>query len=233
MRLIKSFGLYRFMLTSLFLTLATTLVLLSNYVFSTGETHLWLEDLGKEAIGVVFTVATLDWLQDMRQAKTAARNMALEVLHQLDYVVWVWQGGDRAPNINELVALLDAADPEDHVAWFVENMLIRLGSRSAETLARKDDSLEANDHLRRALTVLTPLAGVRDSGRPRLEIAMILKEAAVELQAATAGAPPVSNGPNNWKRDPSFRAQYLRYNGRPPLDSEVRDAEAKQAALGR
>ncbi len=118
----------RVAITSLFLAVAVGVV---GLAFRVGPDKpwgaLWL-NLGTEIVGIVFTVAIVEWLFERRRRLEDARRMAWRVLHALDHAVWVWQGGHREFNLAELVALLKRVEDGDSLPGFTQNLLMQLGS---------------------------------------------------------------------------------------------------------
>jgi hypothetical protein len=102
-RLASSFGLNRLLLTIFFVLIGLVLIPLAKYIDDQTWIGSLLMNLAPEAIGVVFTIAILDWLNEIRQNRAEARRMAYEILHELDHAVWVWQGGRRDLDFSELL----------------------------------------------------------------------------------------------------------------------------------
>ena len=46
-------------------------------------------------IGIVITVAVVEWFFERRRLQTRGRQLAWDALHAVEHAVWVWQGGPR------------------------------------------------------------------------------------------------------------------------------------------
>jgi hypothetical protein len=122
----------------------------------------FLLNLGTEVFGIVLTVAIVEYLLERRQLQDEARRIAWEVLHSVDHAVWVWQGGAREFDIDELQALLDLASESDPVPRFTQNLLLQIGSRSENMLRSKWAVVGINKNLKFALETLRLLSRMRD-----------------------------------------------------------------------
>lgn len=206
----------RVFITILFLLLAFGVVALSFHA-GTGSPWgtLWM-NLGTEIVGIVLTVAIVEWLFERRRRVEEARKMAWRVLHQLDHTVWVWQGGHREFDLAELVALLNGIQDKDPLPEFTQNLLMHLGSASHDTLRHEPETPAAKPSLEKALRHLAPLARIRDQMTllPAREIASHLSAATREL-AAAVGLPLPAALPDIAKlRETSARKQEWRHYGK-------------------
>ncbi len=123
-----------------------------------------LINLGTELFGIVVTVAVVDWLFERRRLQDRARELAWSVLHALERVVWVWQGGPRGLKTDEILGLISAVRPDDPLADCTRTLLINLGNRSREVLDKEPKSLGSLPGLTDALEELVSLRSLRDSG---------------------------------------------------------------------
>jgi hypothetical protein len=173
---------FRVLLTAGFLALGSLVLLLSVYLGAEGTSGALLLNLGTEILGIVLTIAIVDWLFERRRRSADARAMAWEVLHSIDELVWVWQGGKRELNVDELLALLDVVGQSDPIAHFTEDLLMDLGTRSGNTLRLRQEITEASADLKQALETLTALTSIRDTpNRSSQEVGAILREATLAL----------------------------------------------------
>jgi uncharacterized protein (UPF0216 family) len=138
----------------------------------------FLLNLGTEIFGIVITVAIVDYLLELRKLQDEARRIAWEVLHSIDHAVWVWQGGARQFDIDELEALLDLATESDPVPRFTQNLLLQVGSKSENTLRSKQEVVGINNNLKFALETLRRLSRMRDYENllPTIEIVQSLQQ---------------------------------------------------------
>lgn len=206
----------RIVITALFLLLALGVVAVAFHAGpSSAWGSLWL-NLGTEIIGIVLTVAIVEWLFERRSRREEARKMAWRVLHELDHAVWVWQGGHREFDLPELVALLRQARDGDPLPGFTQNLLMRLGSASQDTLRHEPDVAAANPPLRSAMQHLAPLARIRDDEKllPAGAVAQYLSAATREL-AAALGLPLPAELPDVADlRDTEAKRQEWRHYGK-------------------
>lgn len=206
----------RIAVTSLFLALAVAVL---GLAFNLGSGSpwgaLWL-NLGTEIVGIVFTVAIVEWLFERRRRREDARKMAWRVFHELDHAVWVWQGGHRQFDLAELVALLKSVEEGDSVPEFTQNLLMRLGSVSQDTLRHEPEIPASNRALEQALNDLAPLARIRDYATllPAKDIAACLSAAADHLAAALRLSVPEDLPAVEKLRDPSAQRQEWRHYGK-------------------
>jgi hypothetical protein len=173
------------------------------------DRDLWL-NLGTELLGIVLTVAVVEWLFERRRRQENAQRMAWRVLHELDHAVWVWQGGRRGFSIDELLGLLSLVEDDDPLPPFTETLLLRLGSSADNTLRHEPETVRANKHLHNALERLKDLARIRDHDTTLSdrEIAECLTQVAENLargvkltigDASLAADPLMRNPHPNWQ----------------------------------
>lgn len=119
-------------------------------------------NLGTEIFGIVLTIAFVDIILEKRKQEDAARKIAWNVLHDLDHAVWVWQGGAREFDLDEMAGLLMLVENNDPLPQFTQNLFLRIGSRADSTLRTQNEALSANNNLKNGLEILKSLARMRD-----------------------------------------------------------------------
>lgn len=102
----------------------------------------FLLNLGTELIGIVITVLFIEYLFELKQEEDEARRIAWDIIHELDYAVWVWQGGGKEFDYIELNNIIRTAKPTDVIASCTKNILTHLGYRSDNTLRTKSELLK-------------------------------------------------------------------------------------------
>lgn len=205
----------RGLVTGGFLIVAAV-VLWGSFVVGAGTpTGALLVNLGTEIVGIVMTVAVVEWFVERRRLHGRGRQIAWDSFHALQHAAWVWQGGPREMDADELRGLLDAVGDDDPVPDFTEGLLLNLGTRSRRLLDNDRDAIEAIPGLMTGLEHLTRLVSLRDGrgSRPPRSIADILDEATRAL-ATALGRPTERHLPSLiWYRDPSLEMQERRHYG--------------------
>lgn len=113
--------------------------------------------LGTEVLGILITVAIVDWLLERRRLQDRARELAWSTLHALERSVWLWQGGPRRLETDELLGIISGIDPSDELQPFSRSTLAALGARSREALNREASAVKTLPGLKTALEELTTL----------------------------------------------------------------------------
>ena len=121
-----------------------------------------LANLGTGFIGTAITVLIVDWLYERRSADEECRSIALSVLMEFDHAVWVWQGGSRGLNVDELYSLLQQIEKTDPLPYFTQNLFMRLGSKCVTHLNVKKHTVMRQTDLFKALENLSSLELIRD-----------------------------------------------------------------------
>ena len=153
----------RISVTLAFLLVASIIIFIGFHVGATTGPGSLLLNLGTTVIGIALTVAIVEWLFEKKQTKNEARRMAWRTLHRLDHAVWVWQGGSREFDANELLGLLASVTDSDPIPPFTETLFLVLGSDAENRLRHQGDIVQANTELEKALGCLKKLSAVRDS----------------------------------------------------------------------
>ncbi|MBW3534389.1 MAG: hypothetical protein KY453_04120 [Gemmatimonadetes bacterium] len=201
--------------TAVFLLVAALVVFIAFEVgVATGTGELLL-NLGVEIMGIVLTVAVVEWFFERRRLQSNARQVAWHTLHAVEHAVWVWQGGPRELETDELLGLLHAVGDDDPVAEFTEALLFNLGTRSKQMLHRDLETVEALPGLMSALEELARLNAIREGRTPMRpeKVASILEDAVLVL-AKVLGLPRERMPASLIRyRDPSRDAQAERHFG--------------------
>jgi hypothetical protein len=195
-----------------------------------------LLNLGTELVGIILTVAIVDALLERRTLLDEARRMSWNVLHDLDHAVWVWQGGGREFDIEELFELIDQISDADPISDFTGNLLLILGSRSENTVRQRKDIMHRCPELKAAMEALVPLARIRNEDRFNTKptvIASYLRSGATFLLEAT-GMVRSKKIPIVSRRNPSLKMQEWRHYGRvaksPPATPQIVQKSNNEAA---
>lgn len=203
----------RALVTSAFLLLAVVILWMA-FRFGTGTSDLFV-NLGTEIIGIVITVAVVEWFFERRRLQARARQVAWNVLHSLEHSIWVWQGGPREMDTDEILGLLNGVSRGDPVPDFTRSLFLGIGTRSKQSLKNDREAVRTLPGLGDALVELGRLSSIRDSGAdfPPDKIADIL-EAGVLYLARILGLPDERIPANLVRyRDPSPQSQEERYLG--------------------
>jgi hypothetical protein len=166
-------------------------------------------------VGIVITVAVVEWFFERRRAAERGRQLAWSALHALEHGVWIWQGGPREVDTDQLLGMLHNVTDEDPLPDFTQNLLLGLGSRAKHLLHNELRALESLPGLLPALEELSRLNAIREGGRvtPPRKVADIMELAILEL--ARVLGQPTEAIPGRLVRyvDASEAAQELRYFG--------------------
>lgn len=175
-----------------------------------------LGNIGAEIVGLALTVAIIDWLIERNRLNEQVRQLAWQMLHDMDHAFWVWQGGRREFHLDELVALLNVADPKDPMPQFTEEMFINVGIRASDKLRLEPKLVSHDRRLRASLKSLSGLAQIREA-KNLVDANYVLDglRAAVTNLAEVLGQHPHAGEFAAAKsfRDPSEDAQLRRYRG--------------------
>ena len=205
----------RGLVTGGFLILAAIILWLSFVVGVGSPMGTLLVNLGTEVVGIVMTVAVVEWFFERRRLQNRGRHLAWDAFHSVQHAIWVWQGGPREMDADELRGLLDAVSERDPLTDFTEGLLMSIGTRSRRLLDNDPDAIELIPGLMDGLEHLARLASLRDGGgsKPPRSIADILDEGIVAL-ARALGRPTERHLPSLiWYRDPSAEMQERRHYG--------------------
>lgn len=210
----------RALVTGGFLAIAA-IILWMSFVFGvdTSWGNLFV-NLGTEIVGIVITVAVVEWFFERRRLQTRGRQLAWDALHSVEHAVWVWQGGPREMDTDEVRGLLNAVHENDPLPDFTEGLLLSIGTRSRRLLSNDPAAVAAVPGFMNGLEQLARLSAIRDGKEPMAprKVADILDEGTSEL-ARALGQPTERHLASLIRfRDPSVVSQERRhYGGGGPL----------------
>ena len=174
-----------------------------------------LINLGTEIVGIVITVAVVEWFFERRRLQTRGRQLAWDALHAVEHAVWVWQGGPREMDTDEVRGILNSVGETDPLPDFTEGLFLNIGTRSRRLLNNDPDAVAALPGFMNGLEHLARLSAVRDGKekmRPQ-KVADILDEGTSEL-AKSLGKPTERHLASLIRfRDPSVESQERRHFG--------------------
>jgi len=182
-----------------------------------------LVNLGTEIVGIVMTVAVVEWFFEKRRHQNRGRQLAWDAFQSVQQAVWVWQGGPRELDADEVRGLLDAVDEDDPMLDFTEALLLNIGTRSRRLLNNDPAAVDAIPGLMTGLEHLSRLSSLRDgmASPPPRKVADILDEATRSL-ARALGKPTERHLPSLiWYRDPSIEMQERRHFGATALPASA------------
>jgi hypothetical protein len=205
----------RALITGGFLILAAIILSISFLFGAETSTGNLLVNLGTEIIGIVMTVAIVEWFFERRRVQGRGRQLAWDSLHAVGHAVWVWQGGPREMDSDEILGVLDAVGEQDPLPDFTEGLLLNIGTRSRRLLNDDQAPVIAMPGLMNGLEHLARLSAIRDGGEPMLprKVADILEEGTTAL-ARSLGKPAERHLASFIRhRDPSMEKQERRHFG--------------------
>jgi hypothetical protein len=174
-----------------------------------------LINLGTELVGIVVTVAVVEWFFERRRLQTRGKQLAWDALHAVEHAVWVWQGGPREMDTDEVRALLNDVGDDDPVPDFTEGLFLNIGTRSRRLLSNDPEAVAAVPGFMNGLEQLARMSAMRDGRDPMAprKIADILDEGTQEL-AKALGKPTERHLASLIRfRDPSAESQERRHFG--------------------
>lgn len=176
----------------------------------------FLLNFATELAGISITVVVVDYFMEIRNRSDEAVRIAREALHELDHLVWVWQGGKREFYLPELIQLIRGILDEDPMPMFTHNLILNLGSRSSLTLEFNGDIVDSNKKLKLGLMELAKLQQIRDTHdvmKPT-EIATHFSIAVKDLMSAAKYYDSQETYSSIQIKEVSETAQEWRYYGR-------------------
>lgn len=155
----------RWMLAGVLGAVALVTAIVSAVLQGRGALLDLLPNMVAEFVGLALTVALVDWLIERAKMAEEAQRMAWSTLHDIDHVVWVWQGGRREFHLDEMYALLDMVQESDPIAETTQELLANLGVRASDNLRLQAKLLRRHRKLRTAIKSLSGLAQIREIRR--------------------------------------------------------------------
>ena len=204
----------RALVTGGFLIVAAFMLGMSFFFGVQTSTGTLLMNLGTEIVGIVMTVAIVEWFFERRRLQNRGRQLAWDALHAVEHVVWVWQGGPREMDSDEVRGLLNAVG-DDPLPDFTEGLLLNIGTRSHRLLNNDPAAVDAMPGLTGGLEHLGRLSSIRDgkTPMPARKVADILDEGTAAL-AKSLGKPTERHPTRLIRfRDPSVESQERRHHG--------------------
>lgn len=205
----------RALVAGAFLLLAGLFIWLSFVVGTdTGQGNLFV-NLGTEIIGIVITVAVVESFLERRRLQSRGRQLAWDALHAAETAVWVWQGGPREMETDELLGVLNAVHQDDPLPDFTEGLFLNLGTRSRRLLNNDPQAVAALPGFMNGLEQFARLSAIRDGKIPMAsrKVADIMEEG-VKAMAQCLGQPTERHLASLIRyRDPSVDSQERRHHG--------------------
>ncbi len=198
-----------------FLVLAVAMLWMA-FVLGTATTlgDLFM-NLGTEIIGIVITVAIVEAFLERRRLQNRGRQLAWDTLHAAETAVWVWQGGPRELETDEMLGILNAVHEDDPLPDFTEGLFLNLGTRSRRLLNNDPEAVAALPGFMDALEQFSRLSAIRDGKAPMppRKIADILEEGTRPLARALVQPTERHLASLIRYRDPSVENQERRHHG--------------------
>lgn len=205
----------RWIVTAAFLGIAVIITWIAFVVGAETPRGNLLINLGTEIVGIVITVAVVEWFFEKRRHNTRGRQLAWDALHAVEHAVWVWQGGPREMDTDEVRGVLNDVHKEDPLPDFTEGLFLNIGTRSRRLLNNDPEAIAAVPGFMNGLEQLARLSAMRDGteGMPAQKLADILDEGTAEL-AKALGKPTERHLASLIRyRDPSVESQERRHFG--------------------
>ena len=205
----------RALVTGAFLLLAAVILAVAFLVGTESGAGTLFINLGTEVVGIVLTVAIVEWFFERRRLQSQGRQLAWDSLHAVGQAVWVWQGGPREMDTDEMLGILDAVGEDDPLPEFTEGLLLTIGTQSRRLLSDDQSPVKAMPGLMNGLEELARLSSIRDGTEPMAprRVAEILEQGTRAL-AKALGKPTERHLASLIRhRDPSVNMQERRHFG--------------------
>lgn len=152
----------RLLIASVFIMIGIIMIIKAITPWEGNSREDLLLNLGTEIVGIAITVAIVDLLMQRQRLMEEAKKISWRALHEVDYAVWVWQGGIRRFDIGELIGLISTIREDDPLPQFTQNLLLRIGSSAENTIRVNADVLKTSKKLKAGLSQLGRLSSIRD-----------------------------------------------------------------------
>jgi hypothetical protein len=205
----------RALVTSAFLLVAMAVLWAAFWIGADTSMGTLFINLGTEIVGIVMTVAVVEWFFERRRLQTRGRQLAWDALHAAQSAVWVWQGGPREMETDEVLGILRVVQEEDAFPDFTEGLFLTIGTRSRRLLNNDPEAVAAVPGLMTALEHLARFSAIRDGKQsmPPRKVADIAEEGVMAL-AKALGQPTERHLASLIRyRDPSIGGQEHRHFG--------------------
>lgn len=206
---------FRAAVTAAFLAIAG-LVLWGSFILGPdtpgGELMM---NLGTEVVGIVITVAVVEYFFERRRLLNRGKQLAWDAMHAVESAIWVWQGGPREMETDEVLGVLNAVGEEDPLPDFTEGLFLNIGTRSRRLLNNDPAAIQAVPGFMSGLEQLARLSAIRDGKSPMAprKVADILSEGTTELARALSQPTERHLASLIRFRDPSTESQERRHFG--------------------
>lgn len=115
-----------------------------------------------EMVGIVITLFFVNKFFEMAQKRIDLESLAWDIMHDTDYAIWVWQGGERVFNLKELKYLVSHISDQDPFPAVTQNIILALGNKASNMLRTNKEIIKINKVFRCGLEELSNLARLRD-----------------------------------------------------------------------
>lgn len=169
-------------------------------------------NLATEIFGIGVTVAVVEWLFERSRLQERGRQLAWNVLHQIERAVWVWRGGPRRMGTDQLMGILADAQSRSSLAPFSRGLLVSLATTCQQLAQRETAATGSIRGLPETLHDLTSLHRLEESTASST-IAMASEVLAAAVRSlATMLDQPTGAIPGGLVRDQdvSLEAQHMR-----------------------
>jgi len=205
----------RWIVTLVCLGVAAGMLGWSAYVGADSNLGTILGNLGTELVGIVITVAVVEWFFERRRHQTRGRQLAWDSLHAIEHAVWVWQGGPREMDTDEVLGILNAVGTEDPLPDFTEGLFLNIGTRSRRLLNNDPEAVSAMRGFMDGLEHLARLSALRDGKVPMgsQKVGDILEQGTTALAKSLGKNTERHLASLIRYRDPSVQSQERRHFG--------------------
>ena len=205
----------RWIVTLVCLGVAAGMLGWSAYIGADSSLGTILGNLGTELVGIVITVAVVEWFFERRRHQTRGRQLAWDSLHAIEHAVWVWQGGPREMDTDEVLGILNAVGTEDPLPDFTEGLFLNIGTRSRRLLNNDPEAVSAMRGFMDGLEHLARLSALRDGKVPMAsrKVGDILEQGTTALAKSLGKNTERHLASLIRYRDPSVQSQERRHFG--------------------
>ena len=205
----------RWIVTLASLAVAAGILGWSIYIGADTNAGTILGNLGTELVGIVITVAVVEWFFERRRHHTRGRQLAWDAMHAIEHAVWVWQGGPREMDTDEVLGILNAVGAEDPLPDFTEGLFLNIGTRSRRLLNNDPEAVSAVRGFMDGLEHLARLSSIRDGKvpMPSRKVGDILEQGTTSLARSLGKTTERHLASLIRYRDPSVQSQERRHFG--------------------